>query len=424
MNPELQTAAVVKQAVRAVDGDQLWRDLRDVASLGGRSDGGVGRLALDDNDVQARLWLAERARRIGCTARVDPLGNLFLRREGADPTLAPVVTGSHVDSQPAGGAYDGIYGVLGGLAVLEALHRSGMPHRHAIEVVAWTNEEGVRFAPGTTGSSGFVGERSLEDSRRIAGTDGVTFGEAVDICITRLTKAGVAVGRLGSPIHAFVELHIEQGPVLEGKGIPIGVVSAIQGVTWFRFTVHGMSNHAGTTPRASRKDAFEGAVALASVLREAACEPQDITRFTVGRFQIMPDSINTIPGTVIFTVDLRDPDERRLADVERRFMELASRNWAGCSIEVERISKIHPVTFPRSITRTIAEAAQDVGLAAAEIVSGAFHDSMFLARHCPTGMIFIPCAGGLSHHPAESITQEHAAAGTRVLAAALLRLAS
>lgn len=413
----------VKHAVEAVNGNRLWADLHDLSHLGGRSDGGVGRLALDENDVAARLWLTERARSIGCSTRVDVLGNLFVRRQGTEPSAAPVVTGSHTDSQPAGGAYDGIYGVLGGMAVLEALHLSGTMHRRAIEVVAWTNEEGVRFAPGTTGSSGFVGEHSIEAIRAIVATDGSTFGQAVDVCVERLRKAGVSLSGLGEKMHAFIELHIEQGPILETKAVPIGVVSGIQGVMWFRFTVRGMANHAGTTPRASRRDAFEGAVALATTLRELAGDTADVTRFTIGRFYVSPDSINTIPDKVVFTVDLRDPEAARLENLEQRFQELTLELWCGCSVELERLSKIVPVTFPTQIIDTIEAAAATVGLTATRIVSGAFHDSMFLARHCPTGMIFIPCKGGLSHHPAESIRQDHAVAGARVLTAALLKLA-
>ena len=225
-------------------------------------------------------------------------------------------------------------------------------------------------------------------------------------------------------MHAFIELHIEQGPILEALCAQVGVVTGIQGVMWFRFTVRGMANHAGTTPRASRKDAFEGAVALAAALRESARDDADVTRFTVGRFHVSPDSINTIPDTVVFTVDLRDPDERRLDALGARYSELARLQWAGCSVQLERLSKIMPVTFPTSVTQTIAAAAADLGFSAPAIVSGAFHDAMFMSRHCPTGMIFIPCAGGLSHHPAERIARDHAVAGVQLLAAALVSFAN
>lgn len=413
-----------ERVIDEVSGDRLWADLMDVAQFGSRPDGGVGRLALDDNDIKARLWLVDRARELGCTPRVDPVGNIFLRREGTDPSLPTVSTGSHIDSQPAGGAYDGIYGVLGGLAVLRALHRANATHRRSIEVVAWTNEEGVRFAPGTSGSSAFVGDRSLEETRAIVGTDGVTFGEAADVCVNRLRQAGVSVCELGSAMHAFVELHIEQGPILEMASADVGVVTGIQGVRWYKTTVRGMANHAGTTPRRARKDAMEGALELANALRALAKDDADVTRFTIGRFHLSPDSINTIPDTATFTVDLRDPDEKVLDKLEQEFRRLIAEEWAGCSAAIEVLSKIPSVTFPSSITGVIEKSAQDLALNAPRLVSGAFHDSMFLARHCLTGMIFIPCAGGLSHHPAESIRADHALAGARVLASTLLQLAT
>ena len=416
--------SMTEAVVNEVSGYRLWADLQEVAQFGARPDGGVGRLALDDNDVKARRWLVDRARELGCTPRVDPVGNIFLRREGTEPSLPAVSTGSHIDSQPAGGAYDGIYGVLGGLAVLRALQKVNATHRRSIEVIAWTNEEGVRFAPGTTGSSAFVGERSLEETRRIVGTDGVTFGEAADICVKRLQDAGVALCDLGGAMHAFVELHIEQGPILEMASADVGVVTGIQGVRWYKITVRGMANHAGTTPRRARKDALEGAVELANALRVLAKDDEDITRFTIGRFHLSPDSINTIPDTATFTVDLRHPDEKVLDKLEQEFRRLTAKEWAGCSAAIEVLSKIPSVTFPSSITGVIEKSAQDLALNAPRLVSGAFHDSMFLARHCATGMIFIPCAGGLSHHPAESITPRHAVSGARLVAATLLRLAT
>jgi len=408
----------------AVDAAEIWNDLAVVASFGGRADGGVGRLALDDNDIAVRLWLADQAKALNCSVRVDPLGNLFIRREGTVPALHPVATGSHIDTQPAGGRYDGIYGVIAGLNVLRALSRTAVEHRRALELVAWTNEEGVRFSPGTSGSSGFTGERNAEEVRAILGTDGVTFGDAVDHCLTQLEAAGIPRCELGGPMQAFVELHIEQGPILENLEADVGVVTGIQGVSWFRFTVRGMANHAGTTPRASRRDAFEGAAALATALRNVAMDELDVTRFTIGRFNLSPDSINTIPDTAIFTVDLRNPDSRVLDEIEQRFGELATSSWSGCSVHMERLSRIDPVEFPDAITSIIASVAQQLDLKAPTVVSGAFHDSMYLSRHCPTGMIFIPCKAGVSHHPSESITADQALTGTRLLAETLLELAS
>ncbi|MCP1676485.1 N-carbamoyl-L-amino-acid hydrolase [Natronocella acetinitrilica] len=412
------------RAAAAVDSRRLWEDLRNLAQLGARADGGVGRLALDENDVKARLWLVEQGRALGCSVRMDAAANVFLRLPGGDENLPPVVTGSHMDSQPAGGAYDGAYGVLAGLAALRAVHEARIATRRPLEVVAWTNEEGVRFSPGTSGSACFVGVRSLEETRALTDGEGISFGEAADACLARLEAQGVPTADFATPMSAFVELHIEQGPVLERAGARAGVVTGIQGVSWFEFTVRGTANHAGTTPRAARRDALEGACALAVALREQARDDADETRFTIGRFRVSPDSVNTIPDEAVFTVDLRDPDQARLDALEATFRDLAAGEWAGCSVEVTRLSRIDPVVFPDAVTGAVAEAAErDLCMEAPRLMSGAFHDAIHLARHCPTGMIFIPCKDGVSHHPAESITPDQAEDGARLLAATLVRLA-
>lgn len=406
----------------AVSAEALWSDLNTLATMGARADGGVGRLALDEQDVAARRWLVTEARALGATAHTDGAGNLFLRLAGTNDELPPVVTGSHIDSQPAGGAYDGAYGVLAGLSVLRALHQEGVTPSRPLEVVAWTNEEGVRFAPGTSGSSCFTGRISLAETRAIEDDQGVSFGAAVDQCNEALQADNVGWREFGTPMASFIELHIEQGPVLEQADLPIGVVTGIQGVAWFEVTVNGTANHAGTTPRSARADALEAACELTQVLREIAREPEDVTRFTVGRFQVSPDSINTIPDQVRFTIDLRHPDSAELDLLEASMRRAVKRRWYGCSAHIERLSRIDPVAFPEPLVDQVANAVEGINLPFQRMPSGAFHDAIHLARHCPTAMLFIPCRDGVSHHPAESITQQQAADGARALAAAVMAM--
>lgn len=414
--------STTERVVAALDGARLWAELHDLAQLGARTDGGVARLTLDDNDIQARLWLAEQAKAIGCQVRVDPLGNMFVRLPGTDPDLPPITTGSHLDSQPTGGKYDGAYGVLAGLAALRAFREAGVQPRHSLEVVSWTNEEGMRFAPGTSGSACFAGVRREDETRALTDADGISFGEALDACLARLDEAGIERCPLGTPMQTFIELHIEQGPILERQGAPTGIVTGIQGVGWFECEVRGTANHAGTTPRAARQDALEGACALAAALRSAACDDEDLLRFTIGRFQVFPGSVNTIPERVLFTIDLRHPNAGTLDTLETHFQALAAQDWAGCTAALTPLSRIDPIAFPEVVTDVIAEAAAELGQNAPWLVSGAFHDAIHLAGHCPTGMIFIPCKGGISHHPSESIDANDAIEGARLLTATLCQM--
>nr|WP_163504010.1 M20 family metallo-hydrolase [Halomonas socia] len=411
-----------KAVGEAVDPARLERDLAFLATLGARDDGGVARLALDANDTQARLWLAEQAAALGANASVDAIGNLFLDLPGSDPTLAPVVTGSHLDSQPAGGRYDGALGVLAGLEALRALGDAGIQPRRPLSLVSWTNEEGARFAPGTSGSAVFCGVRGLDETRAIRDADGVSLGSALDECLAALDAAGIPRRPLATPMHAFVELHIEQGPILERVGAPAGVVEGIQGVSWFEVTLSGSANHAGTTPRAMRRDALEGACALAASLREAARDEADRVRFTIGKFVVSPGSVNTIPDRVTFSIDLRHPEAATLDALSASFRLLAGQPWAGCQATLTPLSRIEPVDFPAPLTALLADTAEDLALTAPRLMSGAFHDAIHLAGHCPTAMLFVPCRGGLSHHPDEHVDLDEAVAGTRLLAASLARL--
>ena len=417
------TDSINVQAIsEGVSSARLARDLAYLAALGARDDGGVARLALDTSDIQARRWLTEQASTLGATASVDAIGNVFLDLPGREPALAPVVTGSHLDSQPTGGRYDGALGVVAGLEALRAIRDTGVTLRRSLSLVSWTNEEGARFAPGTSGSAVFCGVRGIDETRAIRDTDGLTLGSALDECLATLEADGIARRPLGTPMHAFIELHIEQGPILEAAGAPVGVVEGIQGVSWFEVTVTGSANHAGTTPRAMRRDALEGACALATSLREIASDEADCVRFTIGKFAVSPGSVNTIPDQVTFTIDLRHPKAATLESLATSFQRLAEQSWAGCEAMLTPLSRIAPVEFPASLTALLSDTAEDLGLKAPRLMSGAFHDAIQLAGHCPTAMVFVPCRGGLSHHPNENVELNDAVSGTRLLAASLARL--
>lgn len=406
-----------------VDGEELWQDLERLRRLGARQDGGVARLALSDSDVDARLWLASAGHALDCKVSMDDVGNLFLRYEGTNPEAKPVVLGSHMDSQPTGGAYDGTYGVLASLQALRAIKRSKITLRRPIEVVSWTNEEGVRYKPGCTGAACFTGSLALETAYAKLDDEGVSFGEAMKRCRSMVSAAGVNWSPLRRNFHAFLEPHIEQGPVLEANGASVGVVTGIQGVSWFDVEITGRAAHAGTTPRSRRYDALEGAMALANEMRDLCRDKGDMLRFTIGRFVVAPGAVNTVPESVHFSVDLRHPDAEELTRLRNRFANLAKETWSGCDAKLRTISELAPVLFPHWVINTVAEAAEKNKARSIRMPSGAFHDALHLASHCATGMIFIPCRDGISHHPDEEILPEHAETGARVLAKAAVELA-
>ena len=408
---------------QAVDASELWSDLEELRQLGARDDGGVCRLALTEPDIAARCWLARAGQALGCAVSMDAAGNLFVRLEGQDAGALPVVSGSHLDSQPTGGAYDGAYGVVAALQALRAIQRSGVQPRRAIEVVAWTNEEGVRYTPGCTGAACFTGELGHNIANAKTDESGVSFGQAMAECRATLNELGVASASLQRPFHSFIEAHIEQGPVLEASKTPVGVVTGIQGVSWFQVEVLGRTAHAGTTPRARRQDALEGAMAVASVMREACRDAEDTLRFTIGRFAVSPDSINTVPDSVRFSIDLRHPEAEMLARIKAQFETLVAQPWHGCRVNLQSIGKKDPVAFPEWLVNEVEAGAGRAGAGSKRMASGAFHDALHLAHHCSTAMLFIPCRDGISHHPAESIGAADAAAGTRALAETLAYLA-
>jgi N-carbamoyl-L-amino-acid hydrolase len=405
-----------------VDEKRLWARHMEFAQLGATPRGGVRRLALDKNDIEARRRLVAWARGLGFTAFLDPVGNLFLRREGRDPKAEPVMSGSHTDTQPSGGKFDGIYGVLAACEALEAIHRAGVETRRPLEAVVWTCEEGgARFPIGTMGSSAFIGAKPLGDILVAADDAGTTVAQALEE--TRAALSDVPARRLGFPVAGFVEAHIEQGPELEARGLTIGVVTAIQGARRFLVEVEGEDAHAGTTTRARRKDALSAAVKMVAALEPVFHDKEDITRFTVGRFRVRPDAPAVVPGYAQFSIDFRHPDEAVLTRLGDQIEGICRAHAGKCAVSVTETSRSAPVPFTTEVPDIIDGAAGRLGFSKMRILSGAGHDAMHLAKVCPTGMVFVPCERGVSHNETENATPADLAAGTRVLADVLVEMA-
>ena len=421
-----QTTAC-ERAQDYVQHDRLQSVIAELAAFGGRADGGVSRETLTDIDLQARRYLIDLARSRGCSVTIDDCANLFFRRPGTSD-LPPVLTGSHADTQPVGGKLDGAYGVLAGLEVIAALNDASIETLRPVEVVAWTNEEGCRFGPGAMGSSAFVAPSCLPTYRKSVDAQGVSFGDALDLALQAVPD--VPRRAMAEPMSACVELHIEQGPVLERALVPLGIVTGIQSVRWYRIRVTGTAGHAGTMPMGERADAMAAAVGLAQQLYAyQAVEAGDKLRLTLGRWQVSPNSINTIPGAVEFTVDVRCVDEQVLVQFEAALKQIThSYSWAG-QIEFESLFSRPPTHFPavmlELIERACMRACGNASLAAPlRMTSGAFHDAMYLAEHCPTAMIFVPSKGGVSHNAAEETAPHELFLGVQALAYAVTSLAN
>lgn len=413
---------VATSLAESLDGGYFWADLQAQAKIGALPARGLRRLALDDNDNRARLWLIEQGHTLGCRVFHDAMGNVFLRREGCNPNLAPLLIGSHLDSQPQAGCYDGALGVVAGLAVLRTLQEQGMEHRRPLEVVAWTNEEGARFAPGTSGSAWFAGQGNAETILEARDDAGTRFGDALDTCLALLEAHNTTYRAEPYIPHAYLELHIEQGPVLEAQGVAVCAVSGIQGVNWYTIDVHGQANHAGTTPEADRCDAFMGAHGLIGALKDAVALHDDQARFTIGKFAVEPGSTNTIPQHTRFTIDLRHPDQAVLDALDSAFHQLCDRTWSDCSVSLLAGSRVAPVAFDPSLVELVNSCATDYCPRAPQLVSGAFHDAIHLAKVCPTAMLFTPCRAGVSHHPDEHVERADAELAVRALAKAIEQL--
>lgn len=407
----------------AVREDRLWQRHVDMARLGGLPGGGVNRQALSAEDAAARNLLASWAAARGFSMFTDAIGNLFVRREGSDPAAPPVMSGSHMDSQPTGGRYDGMYGVLAAFEALEALEDAGVATRRPVIAVAWTNEEGSRFQPGAMGSAVFAGQYRLDEMLAQKDWQGVVLKDALAATL-KAAPAPLRDGTPGFPVGAYVEAHIEQGPRLENEAKTIGVVTGIQGSRRYIVTITGEEAHAGTTPRAARKDAYAAATRIAAAMYEATTDADDMLRFTIGRVEVLPGSPNTVPGKVTFTIDMRHPEDAVLEAHEARLKDIVGRLAAPCPAGIERVTNVAPTVFDPEVVDLVRAKAASLALSHMDMPSGAGHDAMHIAHLCPTGMIFVPCERGISHNEAESATPADLAAGTRVLVEVLQELAN
>ncbi|NTG45107.1 Zn-dependent hydrolase [Agrobacterium sp. 13-626] len=407
-----------------VNGERLLRHLSEFAEIGKTKAGGVNRQALSSEDRAARHLLADLSAARGFKIFQDAIANLFIRREGRNPALPPMLIGSHLDSQPTGGRFDGALGTLAAFEVLEALEDAGHETEVAIEVVAWTNEEGSRFAPGVMGSMAFVGAAHPDDFQSVTASDGASFREELAATLAALPEAKMRA--FGAPISAYLELHIEQGPSLEREGLAAGVVTAVQGTRWLTVTFSGSAGHAGTTSLAYRRDPMVAATAALNRLQMSVMPQDDDARLTVGRFSAHPGSINAIPDRVTFTVDIRHPDAVTLAAIEawvRAACEEAAASQR-CSVEISTSFDMPPGSFSKVMTDRIEEAAKALELPCKRMISGAFHDALFIARVAPAAMIFVPCRDGISHNEAEYVEPADAINGTRLLLEATMESVS
>ena len=416
----MQTQDVLQSTQAHINGERLWQSLMELAQLGATPKGGVCRLALTDLDRQARDLFVKWAEQAGCSVSVDGVGNIFARRPGRNPRLAPVMTGSHIDTQPTGGKFDGCFGVLAGLEVLRTINDLQIETEAPLEVVVWTNEEGSRFAPCMMGSGVFAEKFTLEDTLAKVDAQGVSVREALD-------AIGYAGPRAvsGHPVGAYFEAHIEQGPILEDQRKTIGVVLGALGQKWFDLTLHGVEAHAGPTPMHLRKDALVGASAVVAAVNRVALEHQPHACGTVGCLQAYPGSRNVIPGEVRMTLDFRHLEPARLDSMIAQVKEviISTTRQHGLTYTLTPTADFPPLYFDKGCVEAVRGAAQGLGLSHMDIVSGAGHDAIFLAELGPAGMIFVPCEGGISHNEIENADPEDLAAGCAVLLRAMLAAA-
>ncbi|CNL34760.1 putative amino acid hydrolase [Yersinia enterocolitica] len=395
---------------------RLMGRLAQLAEFGALENGGVNRQALSAEELDARAWLIDWAFALGCEVMTDDCANLFIRRAGRED-LPPVVTGSHIDTQPCGGNLDGCYGVIAGMECLSALVQADITTLRPIEVAVWMNEEGSRFSPGAMGSSAFVQPQRLPDYLNNQDAQGVTLQQALANCHQRFPYLP---RRATVPMAAFIELHIEQGPVLEQTNQPLAVVQGIQGVRWYQVSCLGQSAHAGTTPMVDRKDAMSLARQVVQQLENlTAMLPADQLRLTFGRWEIEPNAINTIAGRATFTLDFRHADPAVLAQFDDWMQQIATDN-----VVVESVFSHPPVAFNPQLLAQQYACAQALDIDTATLTSGAFHDAMHLATHCPTSMFFVPSHNGISHNPAEYTDPQYLYLGAKALACCLTELAN
>ncbi|MGI8526515.1 MAG: M20 family metallo-hydrolase [Pseudolabrys sp.] len=396
-----------------IDAERLWNELMETARIGGTAKGGICRLTLTDLDRQARDWFKAKAEAFGCVVTIDDMGAMFARRPGQRSDLPPIAMGSHLDTQPTGGKFDGVLGVLGALEALRTLHEANYETYAAIEVVNWTNEEGSRFTPSMVSSAVFAGAIDKDWASSRQDRQGITFGEALEAIGYR----GVEKCGADHPLSAFFELHIEQGPTLETEGKDIGIVTGVQGIRWFEITIIGADRHAGTTPMPARKDAILGAAQIIERVNSIALAHAPLAVGTVGLIEAKPNSPNVVAGEVFLTVDLRHPESRMLDAMEQALIADAGSVGlaSGTEVNVKKILDQPPVKFDEGCIAAVRAAAGEAGLSARDIVSGAGHDAAYTSRVAPSAMIFIPCRDGVSHNEAEFSSKEQCAAGAQVL---------
>jgi len=403
-----------------INGSRLWATIHEMAKIGPGVRGGNNRQTLTDADRDGRLLFQKWCEEAGLTVKVDQMGTMFARRAGVDDSLPPVVVGSHLDTQPTGGRYDGVLGVLGGLEMVRTLNDLGIRTRHPIEVVNWTNEEGTRFAPAMLASGVFAGVHELDWAYDRKDAQGLRFGDELE----RIGfKGPQPVG--GRTLRALFELHIEQGPILEAEGKEVGVVSHGQGLWWLEVTLSGKEAHTGSTPMAMRRNAGLGMARITELVHHIAMEHQPAAVGAIGHVDIYPNSRNVIPGRAVFTVDFRSPDletlDRMKAKLEAQAPEIAKE--LGLGIAIEAVGHFDPVTFDTDCVKAVRDAAARLGYAHRDLVSGAGHDACWVNQVAPVAMVMCPCVDGLSHNEDEEISEAWASAGTNVLLHAALATA-
>jgi N-carbamoyl-L-amino-acid hydrolase len=400
-----------------IDAQRLWDSLMHTAQIGGTPKGGICRLTLTDLDRQVRDWFKAQCEALGCSVAVDEVGNMFARRPGKNPTLPPIAMGSHLDTQPTGGKFDGALGVLAALEAMRTLHDLGYETNAPIEIVNWTNEEGSRFAPAMLASGVFAGVFSADYAHARADRDGKTFGEELQrIGYKGSEKSGTR------KFAAMFELHIEQGPILEDESRMIGIVQGVQGMRWYEVTVKGQAAHTGTTPMPQRKNALVGAARLIDRIDAIAREHPPHAVGAVGLIENKPNSRNVIPDEVFFTVDFRHPEETVLDAMETKLRKALAEILTPLNLTYEesRIWASPPVKFAPELIDCVRIGAEKSGFTSREMISGAGHDAAYIARVAPTTLIFVPCRGGISHNEAESTSFDECAAGAQVLLNAVL----
>ncbi len=400
-----------------INAERLWDSIAETSRFGATPRGGICRLALGDEDRRVRDWLTRACTEAGCTVGIDDLGNIFATRRGKLADAPPIAIGSHLDTQPTGGKFDGVLGVLSGLEILRAFQESGVETRHPIQLIDWTNEEGARFAPAMLGSGVFSG--ALEKEYALTRSD--SSGRSVRDELLQIGYSGEeSCG--AHPLKAYFELHIEQGPVLEAEGHTLGIVEGAQGMRWYELEIKGEEAHAGTTPMHLRRDALLAAADLVREIESLARIDPPHALATVGILETRPGSRNVVPGNVFMTADLRHPNDEKLQAMEDRLAEVRddlARRY-GVEIECERIWVSNSVSFDPDCVASVCAAAKASGQSHRMLLSGAGHDAVYLSRTVPTAMIFIPCKGGISHNELESATKEDVGAGADVLARTLL----